>query len=44
MRLARHDRLAQLDEHQTSKPMMVGCEFNLHWAQPLIFAEIFKTP
>ena len=29
----RHDRLAQLDKHETSKPVMVSCKFNFHWSQ-----------
>ena len=28
-----HVFLAQLDRHQTSKPVMVCCEFNSHWGQ-----------
>ena len=32
--------LAQLDRHQTCKPVMVSCEFNSHWRQ-LYF---LKTP
>ena len=31
----------QLDKHQTSKPVMVRCEFNSHWRQPYFFAETF---
>ena len=35
-----HVCLAQLDRHQTCKPVMVSCEFNSHWRQ-LYF---LKTP
>ena len=28
-----HVSLAQLDTHQTSKPVLVSCEFNSHWRQ-----------
>ena len=35
-----HVQLAQLDKHQTSKPVIVSCEFNSHWMQ-LFLAETF---
>ena len=28
-----NDRSAQLDEHQTYKPVIVSCEFNFHWKE-----------
>ena len=31
LRLSTYDRLAQLDKHQTSDPVMVSCEFDSHW-------------
>ena len=37
-----HVYLAQLDTHQTSKPVMVSCEFNCPLEATLFFA--FKTP
>ena len=33
--------LALLDKHQTSKPVMLTCEFNSHWRQFYFFAESF---
>ena len=38
-----HDRLAQLDKHQTSKPVMVSCEFNSHRRQLYFLLKLFKT-
>ena len=34
-------RLKQLDKDQTSKPVMVSCEFNFHCRQLYFFAETF---
>ena len=39
-----YDRLAQLDKHQTSKPLMVSCEFNSHWRQLYFLLKPFKAP
>ena len=36
-----YGKLAQLDEHQTSKPVSVRYEFNSHWWQLYIFDETF---
>ena len=44
LRLARHNRLAQLDKHQTSKPVMVSCEYNSHLRQLIFLLKPFKTP
>ena len=42
LRLARHDRLAQLDKHQTYKPVVVSCEFNSQWRQLYILLKLFR--
>ena len=44
MSLARHNKLAQLDKHQTSKPVLISCEFNSHWRQLQFLLKLFKTP
>ena len=33
MSYSTHVCLVELDKHQTSKPVMVSCEFNSHWRQ-----------
>ena len=33
-----------LDKHQTSKPVMVSCEFNSHWRHFYFLLKPFKTP
>ena len=35
-----HVCLAQLDRHQTCKPVMVSCDFNSHWRQLYFFKDI----
>ena len=45
LRLARHARLAQLDKHQTSKPVMVSCVSSVpNWRQLYFLLKLFKTP
>ena len=36
--------LAQLDKHQTSKSVVVSCEFNSHWRQFYFSLQPFKIP
>ena len=42
MRLARQDRIAQLEKHQTSKLLMVSCEFNSHWRQLYFLMKLLR--
>ena len=37
-----HVCLAQLDKHQTSKLVMVCCEFNSHWRQLYFLLKLLK--
>ena len=44
LRLARHDRLVQLDKHQAFKIVVVSCEFSSHWRQLYFLLKLFKIP
>ena len=41
MRLARNDKLAELDKHQTSQPMMVSVVTTIPTGDNFTFAEAF---
>ena len=43
LRLARYDRLAELDDHHTSKPVMIGVMSSISTRGNPIFVEFFKT-